>query len=216
MAINPYTLYGLYEKGILDYVPSELMMPTPSAAMTPMSNPYLDMAKQGGLYQKYGSGDSYTFSGSQNNMNLQNTEIGSQSSAASNAYGLSGIGYNSNAANNAYGLQGIGTHSMAAANANGLQGIGSQAQNKGLNAWGGIKDVSDRAQNSINTAASIYERTPRFIKGIISALIIGGTALLLLKRGKKPQNTNAGNNKSFLSKLNPVNWYKALKAKFTK
>ena len=53
MAINPYTLNKLYQNGILDYVPTELLMGTPMGTFTPMSNPYIDMAKQGGLYQNY-------------------------------------------------------------------------------------------------------------------------------------------------------------------
>ena len=147
MAINPYTLYGLYEKGILDYVPSELLMPTPAAPMTPMSNPYLDLAKQGGLYQKYGSGDSYTFSSSRNT-NIQNSEIGSQSYAGANAYGL----------------QGIGAQSMGGANAYGLQGIGTQAQTGGANTWGGFGDAKSQVQSGFQTVTGISEKTPKFVK----------------------------------------------------
>ena len=210
MAINPYTLNGLYEKGIIDYVPFELLTPTPVGVQT-MTNPYLNLAKQGSLYSQYGSGDSYSFSAG-NTGALDNTNIGSQSAAGTNAYGLAGIGFQSNTGINAYGLQGIGSQSNAGFNAYGVQGIGSQS-NAGMNAygtqgigshsasangnaWGGITDAKNSISNGFNAAASVYERTPGFIKGAVSLLIIGGTAYHLLKRGKK----SAG---SALSKLNP-------------
>lgn len=191
MAINPYTLYGLYEKGILDYVPTDLISPAPMAMMSPMANSYMNMAKQGSLYQQYGNGDSFSFSGNNNYSYMNNSQIGSHSSVAQNAYGLQGIGYASNAGANAYGLQGIGEQSNAG----------------GVNAWGGISDFRENVSNNFNKVSSVVSATPTLIKGLVSALIIGATGYMIFKKGKKPVTEK----KSFLSKLNPFKRGKAKK-----
>lgn len=192
MAINPYTLYSLYENGIIDYVPTDLLTPTPMAQMSTMSNPYLNMAKQGSLYQHYGSGDTFSFSGNNNYSYINNSQIGSHSFAGQNAYGLQGIGYASNAGANAYGLQGIGAQSNAG----------------GENAWGGTSDFKSGISNVFNRVSSVISTTPTFIKGLVSALIAGGALYMFFKSGKKPKTEK----KSFMSKLNPFNWFKSKKA----
>ena len=131
MAINAYTLNHLYQNGILDYVPADLLMPTPIGTMIPMSNPYLDMAKQGNLYQTHGcTTDSFhsSYTPAYTPNNYQSVSTGSNYGATIGNYNQSSS-YNYNGYDSAvYGSAQIGSKS----NAGGLNsfrgyGIGCQS-----------------------------------------------------------------------------------------
>ena len=67
MTVNPYTLNSLYNQGVLDYVPYDLYSGGMYSNPFINTNPYMQSAMQGGLYQNYGmSGDSF-FYGEDNN-----------------------------------------------------------------------------------------------------------------------------------------------------
>lgn len=82
MSVSPYTLEGLYNKGVLDYVPYELCNGTNVSSLNAAQNPYLDMAKQGGLYQ-YNSADNFQLQNTQNNcFNCADSTLGNDSREA--------------------------------------------------------------------------------------------------------------------------------------
>ena len=195
MALNPYTLYNLYDKGIIEYVPTDLIGGTPMGAMMPMNNPYLDMAKQGGLYQNHGMNcDSFQITSPY--ANIQGSVNGItqvQPGALSNASVI-----------NSYTGNNVGMYSQAGvANSFGFNGtIGSQSNAGIANSFGMQSSIS----NGVNKTMSIIDRTPKFLLGL-AAGAIGITAIVKgLKRGKKPPKST-----SFWSKLNPLNWFKKKK-----
>lgn len=186
MAVNPFTLNNLYSNGILDYAPYELCTGGVNvSSLNGMQNPYLSSAMQGSLYQKYGNeADSFTMN---NGTPFSMENIGSQSSAGMNGFGLEGVGIQSSAGINGFGMEGIGSQSSA-----------------GTNAWGGFADAGRNISNGVMNTVSFIDRIPPVLKGIASALLIIGSAALVLKGKKKPPVQN----KSFFTKLNPANWFK--------
>ena len=107
MSVNPYTLNNLYSQGILDYAPYELCNSGINvSSMNGISNPYLNTAMQGTQFQNYGqTPDSFCASGKTGTVQ-PNPEMGS--AQVSSSFGNENIGINSQAGSNAYGLQGIG------------------------------------------------------------------------------------------------------------
>ena len=230
MAINPYTLNSLYEKGILDYVPTELLMPTPMAPFT-ATNPYLSMAQQGRLYQNHGMAtDSFhsSFTPAYTPNDYQSVSTGSNYGAAAgrynssssynyNGYGSYGfnnqIGSRSNAGGltsfNGYGIGSYNNNGMA--NAYGYDGsIGAMSNAGGVNAFGGFTDTQNNMANGFNKTMNVINRTPKLLLGI-AAGVIGLTGIAYaFKRGKKPPKTG-GSGASFCSKLNPLNWFRKSK-----
>ena len=197
MSFNAFTAQKLYENGILDYVPMDLVSgPMIGAGMNTMNGQqYLNYAMQGNLYNSYGcSCDSFT-SSNQNHINLDSTKIGNKSNVASNAIGFFGIGHKSNAGANGFGLQGIGNKSTAGVNGFGLQGIGNKSNINFESSFGGFTDAKNSASDTANTIGSI----PKPVWGILS-LIIGGIALVSLFKGKKKPPVEKT---SFWSRLNP-------------
>ncbi len=202
MALNPYTLYHLYEKGILDYVPMDLAGGTPIAPLTSMSNPYLEMAQQGGLYQNHGAyNDSFQFSGVQSPYqqnyqtygNISGTPI--QAGSQTNTGGMNtffGYGVGANTPNTTASTLGF----------NGFTGSQTQA---GVNAFGGFADVPNGIANGYQRTYAAVSSMPKVLLGAVAG-IIGVTGLMMaFKRGKKPQKTVTHN--SFWQKLNPKNWF---------
>ena len=185
MTVNPYTLNNLYAQGIIDYAPYDLCNSGVNvSAMNGMVNPYLANAMQGSLYQNHGKyGDSFSYS----SPSAMQQQIGIQSNAGMNAWGMEGIGSESNAGLNAFGLGGIGANSQSEANA-----------------WGGFNDVGANISSKLDGTASFFERIPKAVKGIAAGLLMIGSLALIFRRGKKPQTQKT----SFFSKLNPVNWFK--------
>ena len=171
---NPYTLNHLYSQGILDYVPYDLCSGAVVSPMMGMQNPYMNAAQQGALYQNHGMyGDTVE-------IGLGNQNIGSQSQAGVNKFGLGGIGSQGASGSNAFGLSGIGANSQAG----------------GANSWGGFGD----AQNCVSKAAATLNSIPNFVKGIAAGVLMIGSLALVLKRGKKPVQVEK---QGFFSKLNP-------------
>lgn len=181
MTVSPFTLNNLYSQGIIDYAPYELCNSGVNvSSLNGISNPYLSAAMQGNLYQNYNKlGDSFSY-----NTPYMPQEIGVNSQAGTNAWGLSGIGTNSNAGLNAWGKGGIGTQSQA-----------------GANAWGGFGDVS----RNVDGAISFFDRIPTPLKGILAGFLMFGSVALALKSRKKP---TVCEKSSFFSKLNPMSWFK--------
>ena len=213
MAVNPYTLNHLYQNGILDYVPTDLLMGTPvGSVLTPMNNPYMNMAQQGALYQNYGVAQdsfhssftpAYTPNDYQSVSNSANSYVGLNNYIGRNN-GFVQIGANSNAGRintfNGYGADGV--------NAIGAYGnVGAQPNAGGINAYGSYSDVKNGINGGINKISSVVNNTPKLILGLIAGTIgvIGIAALF--KRGKKPAKTTGGNS-SLWSKLNPLNLFK--------
>lgn len=220
MAINPYTLNHLYQNGILDYVPTDLMMGTPvGSVLTPMNNPYMNMAQQGALYQNYGAADSFhsSYTPGYAPNNYQSVSTPANYHVGLNNYngynnGMVQIGAKSNAGGlNTFNGYGIGAYNNnGIANSFGEDGsIGSRSNTGGLNTFGGFSDVQNNINGGVNKVSSFINNTPKIILGLLAGTIgvIGIAALF--KRGKKPAKTGgAGNNTSFWSKLNPMNWFR--------
>ncbi len=224
--MNPYTLDKLYANGIIDFTPYEILYSPASPNAYNMTNPYLNMAAQAGLYQRsINSGDSFSSSNTNYNgnsfMNIMDytmhnpysslvsqfkgiNSIAANNAYAGNSYGNLGIGSMSQAGGmNSLGLNGsIGTNSTAALNA-GFGGSGIGKQNTGVinNALGGFGDIGNSSGSAMNSNSGIWGH---IVKGLIGlgAIIIG--VCLMFKRGKK----GAKQATSFLSKINPVNWFK--------
>ena len=116
------------------------------------------------------------------------------------------IGTQSNTGINAFGLEGIGGQGNAGMNAFGVEGIGSQAPSQ-VNAWGGFSDAGKNISNGVAGTASFIDRIPSPVKGIAAAALMIGSVALIFRGKKKPPAENSG----FLSKLNPVNWFKKSK-----
>ena len=184
MTVSPFTLNNLYSQGIIDYAPYELCNSGVNVStLNGISNPYLSSAMRGNLYQNYGRlGDSFSYS---------------------SPYIPQQVGINSQIGYDAWGMKGIGSNSQFNMNAWGMEGIGSDAQFN-MNAWGGVGDV----KNNINDAVSFFDRIPKSIKGIAAGILMIGSVAMVLRRGKKPP---VEQKTSFLSKLNPVNWFKKSK-----
>ena len=198
MALNPYTLYHLYEKGILPYVPEDLMSGVPVAPMGSISNPYLELAQQGGLYRNHGmhndtfqmnGGVHSPYSNSYTNPVLSQPQIGSMSQAGGmNTFNGVGVGAYSQAGGmNAFNGVGIGAYSQADA---------------GMNAYGGLfGGAGNGISNGYSKTVSVINRTPKFVLGL-AALLIGALGIKHAFRGGK----KAAHKSGFLSKLNPLNW----------
>ena len=197
MSLNAYTAQKLYENGILDYVPMDVISgPMIGAGMNAMNGQqYLNYAMQGNLYNSYGcSCDSFT-SSNRNYINLNSTNIGTKSNVATNAMGFFGIGHKSTAGANGFGVQGIGDNSTAGANGFGLQGIGNKSNISFESSFGGFADARNATSDASNKISSI----PKPVWGILS-LIIGGVALASMFKGKKKPPVEKT---SFWSRLNP-------------
>ncbi|MBR6127459.1 hypothetical protein IKQ21_07225, partial [bacterium] len=185
MAVNPYTLNSLYQKGILDFVPTDLCYSLPAGNMN-MQNPYLNSAMQGNLYQQYGtSGDTFTSTNFQGG--YYNTQIGAQSNTVQNAMhgGFSGYGsQNSNGIMSMFGFNGTGSQSDAGVSMFGQTGIGGQSNINMQNTYGGFSDVS----NGINNVTGKVASMPTNLKGLIAAGLIT-LALFGLFRGRGNKKT---------------------------
>ena len=197
MALNPYTLYHLYEKGILEYVPTELMAGTAVSPLMSMGNPYLDMAQQGNLYQNHGMyNDSFQMSGAQaayaaqaGNIIPPQTQIGALSQAGGmNTF--NGIGIGTQSVNTTAGQFGFNDT------------IGAYSQAGGTNMFGGFEDTQNNLTNGYYKTKSIIDRTPKFILGLAAA----GIGILGIKAGFGRLGKKATKKTSFFAKLNPLNW----------
>ena len=218
MALNPQTLYGLYDKGIIEYVPTELLMPSPIGAMTPMVNPYLNLAKQGGLYQSHGNQTDSFSHGAQYTANYQNPY--SQVSAIENSVSAGaksnnsiktmfngiGIGEKSHSVGSMFGIGNTGYKKTHSTNAFGEgNGVGAQSSMNIESSFGGFQDVKNGINEGVNTTSAFYNGIPNIVKGI-AAGIIGTIAIVsLFKRGKKPP---VKTQSSIWQKINPMNWFK--------
>ena len=231
MALNPNTLYHLYRNGILDYVPGDLAMPAPVGIFTPVANPYLDMAKQGGLYQSAGMGfDSFQSSCGYNNQahnSQHNYGASVGQTGISSTYNYGGNGYNGNIPTGAFSNTGVvgmlNGYGVGEYNNNGISSmlgengsIGTMSQTGGINSLTGIgigtqnnqgafSDVQNGISSGVSKTLNVVNSTPRIILGTIAA-IIGGSAIVLAFKGRKKPPKTGGGNTSFWSKLNPFNW----------
>ncbi len=185
MAINPYTLANLCDKGILNSA-DIAMLNAPTVPFMPVGNQYLNMAMQGNLYRNYGmSNDSfhsgytpaYTATYPQGmpagGYSGIPAEIGSRSNVGGfNAFNGYGVGiYNNNNLLKNFGEDGV---------------TGSQCVNGGLNAFGGFSDTQNNISSGFNKTASLFGRIPKEVWGLVAG-IIGVTGIVLaIKRGKKP------------------------------
>ena len=215
MAVNPYTLNQLYQNGILDYVPTDLMMGNPVGSMlTPMVNPYLNMAQQGALYQNHGTAtDSFhsSFTPAYTPNNYQSVSSSANSYVGLNNY--SGMPPQIGSRSNAGGMAAFNGYGIGKYNNNGFASavgedgtIGYMSNAGGMNSVGGFADTQNNISSGINKVSSVINNTPKIILGVVAGAIGLVGLAALFKRGKKPANT--GNHSSFWSKLNPVNWFK--------
>ena len=210
MALNPYTLNHLYEKGILDYVPTDLGanvgLNLPVSPTYSMTNPYLDMATQGGLYQRaINTGDSFTpintynGIGSMSNAGGFNTFFGNGVGASNNSSIANTFGFNNNIGSNSN----AGIYNSFIGN-----GVGDNYNGGGFKIFGGFADTQNNLQSGAYKTMAIINNTPRFVLGLIAGAIGVGSLMIMFKKGKKPDKKTQ---KSFLSKLNPFNWFKKTK-----
>ena len=206
MAINPYTLNGLYQKGIIDYVDPELCMGAVASPMQGMVNPYanikaetyLNNAMQGQMYHNHGSmQDMFVSSGAGQNI-YNPVEIGSKSSVGSSMFGAQGIGVNS---------------SLGMASSFGDPSVGRYYQNGFEQSMGGLTDVRNNVMGTASKAQSIYNSTPDWIKGVL-AIGIGAFAIKKCFSGMFSKSASkAAKNvaQTSGSKWNPINWFKSKK-----
>ena len=201
MALNPYTLYHLYEKGILPYVPEDLMSGVPVSPMGSISNPYLELAQQGGLYQNHGMyNDTFQMNGA--------VQSPYASQPANPVPSQVQIGMLSNAGGmNTFNGVGIGGYSQAGGMNvfNGVD-VGGYNQSGGSNIFGGFAGVGNEFNgfaDGYNKTVSLINRTPKFVLGLAAAAIgiLGVKHAFKFGRKAKPSGTG-----SVLSKLNPKNW----------
>ena len=212
MALNPYTLNHLYEKGIIEYVPTDLIMPTPMGTMMPMTNPYLNMAQQGSLYQNsINANDTFQMTSGLNTQSypLVNSQtIGLKSNAGGlNTFNGVGVGANSNYTSaNAFGMDGqIGALSNATIGNTFLgTGVGTNSNVNTDNIFG--VSVKDGLSKGINGTMTVMNNTPKVILGILACIIGVAGIKRAFRFGKKPAKINTG--ESFWSKLNPMNWFR--------
>ena len=216
MALNPYTLYHLYEKGILDCVPGDLATGIPAVPAVMPTNPYLEMAQQGGLYQNYGmQNDTFIHSPySAKTVTPIPSQVQTGAAARSgitdmfNGYGI-GSG-NSNSTADIFGFgSGVGTYSQTGG-MNTFNGVGIGTNNTAGNTdiFGGFSDTQNRITDGYYKTKSFIDRTPKLILGIIAATIGILGIKHAFKGGKfwKKKTPDVSENKSFLSKINPKNW----------
>ena len=164
MALDSFTAQKLYENGIIDYIPLDLISNNPiGAGMAGLNGQqYLNSAMQGNLYSSYGNScDSFT---STNHINLNSTTIGNKSNVNANALGFFGIGNKSTAGSNGFGQNGIGQKSN----------LSFESAN------GGFNDVRD----NINSAKNSLGNIPKPIWGLLS-FAIGAFALVSIFKGRK-------------------------------
>lgn len=226
--MNSYSLQNLYNKGILDYVPMELVNVTPVSVMTPMQNPYLGLAQAGGLYQSSINGqDNFQSSANvginsvQNNGYAQNSNNNYSASSASRQdfYNQNGINNdfsinNSNAQNSTENQKSNFISNFSSLfkknnNASNTQdnslmnGINNSMSNiNPQNKQNEFSDITSFKDGIYNTANKI-NNTSAFVKGLASGAIILGTLIFCFKKGNKTKNVVIQeNNSSFWSKLN--------------
>lgn len=232
MTVNPYTLENLYYKGVIPCVPYDLCMPSPMtpsgvAEMAGMSSmpqagslkqsfgmsgigaqgaygmennygvngyqgmngsQYLDMAMKGDMYGNYGSSyDSFVRSNDTSLNQYYNSNYSAKRTGNGNR-----AGSQYNFANAAYGINsGIGTDVDFERMANDKDG----------------QDLRIGVTNAISSTKETVLNSPSWVKGLLSAGVILGTLVLLVKGiKKKPATPPSGG--SFWSKLNPKNWFK--------
>jgi hypothetical protein len=210
MAVNPYTLNGLFQKGIIDYVDPELSMGAVASPMQGMVNPYanikaetyLNNAMQGQMYHNHGNvSDSFTSTGSFNN-------------AGQNIYNQTEIGSNSTVGSSMFGAQGIGSKStLGIASSFGAPSIGAQYQGSFEQSMGGLSDVKNGVYSTTAKAENLYNSTPDWLKGIL-AVGIGIFAIKkcfsgMFSKSASKASTNVTQNTG--SKWNPINWFKSKK-----
>ena len=211
MSINAFTLNNLYNNGILDYVPYELTSGMVGSNLQPLNNPYRTIVAQ------YNGTDTFTPQYNVNNKNLNyihsgdtflrntmtpNNHINQNLSGGINAFD-GGIGFNSNAGLNGFD-GGIGLKSNI--DSNSLNNLGFNSQG-GVNAFdGGVGNLGNNFSQGVSNFVNNVNRTPSFVKGIISGTILLGGLLLCFKTKKKPTAPNANN--SFWSKINPLKFFK--------
>lgn len=187
--VSQYSLYNLYSKGIIDYIPD---LGGGINYNQTNGNQYFINASSGADFQNYANRyDTFTSTG----VNNYQQSVGTNSTAGMNAMGMSGIGTHSTAALNAMGAAGIGSDSSASLNALGTEGIGTHASSGTVKALGGFTDI----ERSITGSFAAFSDAPSPIKGIFAALIGGVGIYMLFKGKKKPPKHQAG----FLTKINP-------------
>lgn len=180
MSVSPYTLESLYNKGVLDYVPYELSNDNTNVSSLNGNNPYLDMAKQGGLYQDYNT-DNFQYQNTSNNQLIgeNNNMYSSQYQANTNIQ------------------TGINPTSMNSSDANSLHGtLNSQNDSNTLNSDSREAFMNTMQEGILEPKVGKKEKSYNLIKGLITGGIIIGTVCLCLKKGKQQATS-----KNFLSKL---------------
>ncbi|MBR1776120.1 hypothetical protein IJ750_03485 [bacterium] len=230
--MNADTLNFLYQKGIIDYTPYEILY-QPAGNMS-FSNPYLDMAKQGMAFQSStNASDTFSMSNGMNTVNGlggMNGISGINGVNSMGGYGISSStiggnqdfssmyqGLNTSAALNAYSSQQIGTKSTTSfAGSLGFDGTGKHNNNGitggyeqgiGVKSSYGISDTFGGfgdAQNALNGGISSASSVYQNTPNFIKGLI--GLGILFLTGAAmikgKPKKAPAQPKTSFWSKLN--------------
>lgn len=198
MAVNPYTLAHLCEKGILDGA-DIAMLNAPTIPAMPIGNQYLNTAMQGSLYQNHGMlcdsfhsnyspayVPSYPKSVTTGGYNGMPAQIGSMSNAGGmNAFNGYGVGIYSN------------NNTFTALREDGF--TGSQSRASGVNAFGGFSDTQNNISSGFDKTMSVIDKTPKAVWGILAG-VIGVTGIALALKGRKKVDlTNESS--GFMSKL---------------
>ena len=215
MAVNPYTLNQLYQHGILDYVPTDLMMGSPmGGVLTPMNNPYMNMAQQGALYQNYGTApDSFhsSFTPGYTPNDYQSVSTPANSYVGMNNYsgynnGMYQTGVQTGYSNPFYGYN----------NGNSVSQIGNIGDRptdmNNIYAYKDFSNLGNSINGGVNKVSSVINNTPKIILGVIAGTIGLIGIASLFKRGSSKLPVKPGtHHTSFWSKLNPMNWFRKSK-----
>ena len=86
--------------------------------------------------------------------------------------------------------------------------MSSFGYNVGVQNQSGFFGDSNGITGGFGKAVSIVDRTPKFVLGLLSGAIGVAGVAMAFKKGKKPPKAKTSN---FLSKLNPMNWFKKTK-----
>ena len=162
MTLNPNTFINLYNQGIIDAVPMDLIGPV---AYNHSANSYMNMAQSGNLYQNAVNGsDMFVQSspyGAASGIGMQNPFAVNSSSSAMN------IGFD----NGMYSQNTLGQNGMTF-----------------TNPYANIKSESQLEPNMPKSSkiGSFFSAIPMWVKGVASGLIVLGTIIFPFMRKKKP------------------------------
>ena len=191
---------------------------------------YLDLAQQGNLYSSQANADSFAYSNNSSN------EFASYENNLSSNFNNGGVYDYNNNFNNGYnaGYVNNDTESTFSSDGNGFNSTGINGQSNVLgqnvnssgNKYGIVGNAYDKNNSNYGNGIGVNDvsgsdfkkslmseekssKNPYFtmgnmLKGLLATSLLIATPILIVKGVKHAKGTKSG----FLSKLNPINWFK--------